>query len=150
MAESAWASTPTEQRGPSRPTRVLLVEDNPEEALLLEEVLSQVATVDFDLEHVTTLELAIERLSRERAIDVVLLDLGLPDAEGLEAVRRIHGTHPAAPSGATSSCGRSGTPWSANASSRRSGRARSSSARPRRWRRSAVWPAASRTTSTTS
>ncbi len=97
MAESAWASTPTEQRGPSRPTRVLLVEDNPEEALLLEEVLSQVATVDFDLEHVTTLELAIERLSRERAIDVVLLDLGLPDAEGLEAVRRIHGTHPAAP-----------------------------------------------------
>src|SRR5438093_1545773 len=97
MPESAWVSTPSQRGDGVRPTRVLLVEDNPEEAQLLEEVLSQVATADFELEHVTTLQHAIDRLDRERAIDVVLLDLGLPDADGLDALRRIHGAHPAAP-----------------------------------------------------
>src|SRR6185369_11189108 len=33
----------------------------------------------------------------EHAVDIILLDLGLPDAQGLEAVRRAHAAAPHAP-----------------------------------------------------
>src|SRR4249919_1869755 len=38
-----------------------------------------------------------ERVLAERAVDIILLDLGLPDAQGLEAVRRAHAVAPRVP-----------------------------------------------------
>ena len=34
---------------------------------------------------------------REHAVDIILLDLGLPDAQGLGAVRRAHAAAPRVP-----------------------------------------------------
>ena len=76
-----------------KPIQVLLVEDNPSQALLLEEGLKDVTSVDVDLHHVALLREAIQRL-QERAFDVVLLDLSLPDSSGLDTVARIHAAAP--------------------------------------------------------
>ena len=67
------------------PIRVLLVEDNPGDARLIVEALRE--SPEFNLQRVDHLKSAIEQLGRA-AIDVVLLDLGLPDSEGLETIER--------------------------------------------------------------
>jgi two-component system, cell cycle sensor histidine kinase and response regulator CckA len=77
--------------------RVLLVEDNIGDADLVREYLSHAHQSGFDVLTVTRLEAALELLERER-IDVILLDLGLPDSAGLETLSRIL---KAAPTGAT-------------------------------------------------
>ena len=80
---------------PPKQIRVLLVEDNPGDARLIVEMLRDVSD-QFDLERVGQLEGALEALSRA-AVDVVLLDLGLPDSQGLETFERTReraGTEP--------------------------------------------------------
>uniref|UniRef100_UPI0035A237B0 PP2C family protein-serine/threonine phosphatase n=2 Tax=Nocardia xishanensis TaxID=238964 RepID=UPI0035A237B0 len=66
---------------------MLLVEDDPGDALLVEELVADVAQ-GLRLEWVRTLAEAGERL-RVTVPDCVLLDLHLPDAQGLEALTRI-------------------------------------------------------------
>lgn len=66
---------------------VLLVEDDPGDALLVEELVAD-AERGMRLKWVRTLAEAGDRLSVE-VPDCVLLDLRLPDAQGLEAVARI-------------------------------------------------------------
>jgi signal transduction histidine kinase/DNA-binding response OmpR family regulator len=68
-------------------TRILLVEDNPGDARLIKEVLSE-TRLDWHLVHVDRLERAFEALKHEE-LDVVLLDLTLPDAQGVDTVRRL-------------------------------------------------------------
>jgi PAS domain S-box-containing protein len=76
------------------PIRVLLVEDNPGDARLILEMLRDVERDLFELHRVDRLDDALNRLEGA-AVDVVLLDLGLPDSEGLatfEQTRRgAHG-----------------------------------------------------------
>ena len=67
-------------------TRVLLVEDNPADARLLRELLSEVAGTPFAITHAVTLAEATDKLEGQ---DIVLLDLSLPDAHGLEAIGRV-------------------------------------------------------------
>ena len=73
---------------------ILLVEDDPGDALLVEELLS-----DTDIRHTLrwkqTMADALAELARE-APDCVLLDLHLPDASGVEAVRRVEAACPGA------------------------------------------------------
>ena len=38
-----------------------------------------------------------EKYLAEHAVDIILLDLGLPDAQGLDAVRRAHAAAPRIP-----------------------------------------------------
>lgn len=64
------------------PLRVLLVEDNPGDADLVRERLEGLA---FEIAHETRLENGIARALREGP-DVVLLDLNLPDSDGLASV----------------------------------------------------------------
>jgi len=71
---------------PQKQIRVLLVEDNPGDARLIVEMLRDVSD-QFDLESVGQLDAALEALGRA-AVDVVLLDLGLPDCQGLETFER--------------------------------------------------------------
>jgi diguanylate cyclase (GGDEF)-like protein/PAS domain S-box-containing protein len=76
---------------------VLLVEDDRGDARLLREMLNaQLAPRLFDLKHVTCMREA-ETYLAEHAVDVILLDLGLPDAQGLEAVRQSHAVAPRIP-----------------------------------------------------
>ncbi len=67
--------------------RVLLVEDDPEDAEYLGALLSRTHNVRFEIERADRLAAALS-LAKERRPDVVLLDLTLPDAEGLKTVRR--------------------------------------------------------------
>ena len=63
----------------------LLVEDNPADARLIREMLKESPAGTFQLQHVARLDSALERLSQE-PFDVVLLDLGLPDSQGMETL----------------------------------------------------------------
>jgi diguanylate cyclase (GGDEF)-like protein/PAS domain S-box-containing protein len=78
--------------------RILLVEDNPGDARLLREMfdeqpeISRKATVT-----VVTSCREAERCLSEGQVDIVLLDLGLPDATGLTAVRRAQAAAPRIP-----------------------------------------------------
>src|SRR5580704_9846600 len=72
---------------------VLLVEDNPGDARLVRETLNEQGLHSTELTHVECVSEA-EKYLDEHAVDIVLLDLGLPDAQGLEAVRRAHAAAP--------------------------------------------------------
>jgi DNA-binding response OmpR family regulator len=65
--------------------RVLLVDDDP---ALLGFLVSQLATEGWTLYQTSTAEEAL-RLVRERTPDVLVLDLGLPDRDGLDVCREI-------------------------------------------------------------
>lgn len=80
----------------SKAIQILLVEDNPADARLFRESLAESSLESFALIHVTRLAQALKRLT-DGAADLVLLDLGLPDAHGLEAVRRVHAAAPELP-----------------------------------------------------
>src|SRR3990172_7204351 len=67
--------------------RILLVEDNPGDVRLLREGLTGRNGAPFELEVVDRLSAGLERLAKGR-IDLVLLDLGLPDCRGLETLVR--------------------------------------------------------------
>lgn len=71
--------------------RVLLVEDNPGDARLIRELLCQ-TNRPCVVDHVTNLAGALNDLN-DRPADVVLLDLSLPDARGIDAVRELHRAH---------------------------------------------------------
>src|ERR1700730_7819584 len=72
---------------------VLLIEDNPGDARLVRETLSEQGSHSTNLVHVGCMSEA-EKYLAEHAVDVILLDPGLPDADGLEAVRRAHAAAP--------------------------------------------------------
>jgi len=69
--------------------KVLLVEDNPGDARLIRVYLSEAGMEEFELVHVDRLLEGIKRV-REGGFDVVLLDLSLPDASGVDTVTRMH------------------------------------------------------------
>lgn len=68
--------------------RVLLVEDNPGDAYLIEELLPKVGPVVFEMDWVDRLSKAFASVDAER-FDILLLDLGLPDSDGLETLRAM-------------------------------------------------------------
>jgi CheY-like chemotaxis protein len=75
---------------------VLLVEDNPGDARLLREMFDEQCSYDTELTHVGSMSEAEKHLAKH-AVDIILLDLGLPDAQGLEALRRAHTAEPRIP-----------------------------------------------------
>jgi len=73
--------------------QVLLVEDNASDARLLRDMLSKAKQGSFELTHMTRMHEAEIRLSAG-GIDIVLLDMGLPDGHGLEILRRARAADP--------------------------------------------------------
>ena len=68
---------------------VLLIEDNPSDAVLVRTFLRRELSNRCQLEHQLTLKLGLERL-RQGGVDVALIDLDLPDSQGpgtFQAVR---------------------------------------------------------------
>ncbi|MFQ5610949.1 MAG: response regulator [Anaerolineae bacterium] len=80
----------------SGPIRVLLVEDDASGAHLIRKVLSNITTTPFEVTRVKRLDEASTQLDRQN-IDVVLLDLSLPDSGGLETLLRLHHHVPGVP-----------------------------------------------------
>ena len=76
------------------PTRVVLVEDDPGHANLLIETLSELG--GYEVTWVDTVAGAVAHLRQER-VDAALMDLGLPDAAGLEALDILLGESGGAP-----------------------------------------------------
>jgi two-component system, cell cycle sensor histidine kinase and response regulator CckA len=74
----------------------LLVEDNPADARLMREAVREAEATHINLTHVDTLEKALGRLSGEH-FDVVMLDLTLPDADGIDTLLRVHNHAPSVP-----------------------------------------------------
>ena len=78
------------------PVRILVVEDNPAGADFIRETLPETGPVVFRVESVVRLAEALTRL-QNRDHDLVLLDLGLPDSQGLETLRQLHQAAPEVP-----------------------------------------------------
>ena len=76
--------------------RILLVEDNPGDARLLEDMLAADPPDCYQLTHVLCLGEALNHLAKG-GVDIILLDLGLPDGEGLENVRKVRDLAPHVP-----------------------------------------------------
>ncbi|MEO8754149.1 MAG: EAL domain-containing protein [Casimicrobiaceae bacterium] len=75
---------------------VLLVEDNAGDACLLREMFNEQGSYGTELTHVECMRDAEQHLAAN-AVDIILLDLGLRDAQGLEAVWRTHASAPRVP-----------------------------------------------------
>jgi diguanylate cyclase (GGDEF)-like protein/PAS domain S-box-containing protein len=75
---------------------LLLVEDNPGDARLLREMLNEAGEHNTRMTQAESMSEAEKEL-RAGTFDIVLLDLGLPDAHGLEAVRRARAVAPQVP-----------------------------------------------------
>lgn len=76
--------------------RVLLVEDDPEAARAVQEVLSNPREGLFEIHHAADLAAALQQVEHERA-DVVLLSLSLGGGSGVEAVERVRAAAPSLP-----------------------------------------------------
>ncbi len=76
--------------------RILLVEDLRSEAILLEKTLTQIALHAYQITNARTIAEALP-LIESNAFDVVLLDLGLPDAQGLSGLHAVQAAAPKMP-----------------------------------------------------
>lgn len=68
--------------------KVLLVEDNPADARLVREMFLEIKASEFELVQVESLKAGLNVLESD-VFDVMLLDLSLPDSQGLNAVNHI-------------------------------------------------------------
>ena len=68
--------------------RILLIEDDPADAMLITELLNK--TVDFPhkIEQRLTLSSALKAL-RELEFDIILSDMGLPDSKGYQTFEKV-------------------------------------------------------------
>jgi signal transduction histidine kinase len=76
--------------------RIGLVEDNAGDARLIQEMLREPPVTQFRLTHSTRMDQLLESLDRE-PIEVLLLDLGLPDSQGMDTFHRINDRAPELP-----------------------------------------------------
>ena len=77
-------------------TALLVVEDSPGDARLLREMFEQDTHNSTVMSHVGSMAEAEKHLA-ENKVDIVLLDLGLPDAMGMDVVRRARAAAPGVP-----------------------------------------------------
>ena len=98
---------------------ILLIEDNPGDIRLLQEILREVTTTQCQITPVMTLAAAVEQLSggtddntfaspylpnpaspllgASKNFDVILLDLSLPDSQGIDSLLDLHDRYPYIP-----------------------------------------------------
>lgn len=77
-------------------TNILLIEDDSEDVDLIQELLSEVSQFPLSIESRDRLLPSLERLA-QGSINLILLDLYLPDSQGLDTFRRVHAQRPEIP-----------------------------------------------------
>ena len=104
MGMAAAQATPSSGKGDdavaaeiSHTLRILLVEDDVDTGFLLEQALAAEPYFEFSLTHVQTLSEVPSALS-SKSFDVVLLDLGLPESQGLHTLLLAREVIPTSPS----------------------------------------------------
>jgi len=75
---------------------MLLIEDNPGDARLIRDMFKEQTAQNIELKQVERMADA-EKFLALRLVDIIILDLGLPDVEGLDAVRRARKAAPGVP-----------------------------------------------------
>jgi serine phosphatase RsbU (regulator of sigma subunit) len=83
-------------REPADRVKVLLIEDNPGDARLIQLMLEDAGEAFFQLETVERLHSGLARLS-QGGMGLVLLDLSLPDSQGLQTFVQLHARAPQIP-----------------------------------------------------
>lgn len=73
---------------PDKTIHILLIEDNPGDARLVQELLQDVSTATFQVDHAPQLAKGVERLN-QGGVDLILLDLSLPDSLGLYTLVKV-------------------------------------------------------------
>ena len=81
---------------PGTPMKILLIEDNPGDARLIREMLADAGGQGFAIEWLSRLADGLNRLDQGE-IDLVLLDLGLPDSRGLDTFIKAQAQAPQVP-----------------------------------------------------
>ena len=76
--------------------KILLIEDNPGDAYLIEEHFEEFANFSYELKIVETLDEALSVLKKQ-PFDVILLDLELPDSYGINTFLSVHNKNPLIP-----------------------------------------------------
>ena len=76
--------------------KILLVEDNPGDARLLQEMLKEADATHLELSFAESLSEALQILG-EKPVDIILLDLALPDSLGIETFKKVHAKAPDVP-----------------------------------------------------
>jgi len=79
-----------------RPINILLIEDSPEDAVIIREMLRDTPNIPFQLKHVNKLKKGFEVLFNN-IYDVILLDLNLPDSWGFDTFIRTYDQAPETP-----------------------------------------------------
>ncbi|MBI5740159.1 MAG: EAL domain-containing protein [Nitrospirae bacterium] len=74
---------------------ILLIEDNPGDVRLIIEMMGR-AEIEYSIEHAGTLSDGLDKL-RRKTFDVILLDMNLPDGNGLDSVPEIKKVSPKMP-----------------------------------------------------
>jgi DNA-binding NarL/FixJ family response regulator len=88
MSPEPFSPQPDPAAQPS-PTRVLLlVEDNPGDVQLVNELLMDAERDSYEIVHAPLMSTAVDTL-RTRPVDVVVLDLRLPDCTGVDTVKAV-------------------------------------------------------------
>jgi PAS domain S-box-containing protein len=80
----------------ANPLKILLIEDNPGDARLLQEMLVEIKNPSFELDWVDRLSAGLEHL-KQQSVDAVLLDLSLPDSKGLDTFTKVQAQAPHVP-----------------------------------------------------
>ena len=70
---------------------ILYIEDNAADVVLLRELFSEEPNLEFSIEEAGTLSSGLDRLS-EGGVDLILLDLSLPDSQGSATFYIVHET----------------------------------------------------------
>ena len=76
---------------------ILLIEDNPKDARQLEDTLRKSQLRPFHLQRASSLEGGIDILKESLDINIVLLDLFLPDSDGMNTFNKLHKLYPQIP-----------------------------------------------------
>lgn len=80
----------------NKPIKILLIEDNLEDAIIIREMLKETSNISFELLHVDRLKTGFENLFND-SFDVLLLDLNLPDSWGFDTFIRTYDQAPELP-----------------------------------------------------
>jgi len=76
--------------------KILLVEDNPGDARLMQEMLKEADATHLELSFAESLAETLKAVQENR-FDIILLDLALPDSLGIDTLKKVHAQAPGVP-----------------------------------------------------